>query len=104
MRFLRVVLALLLVVALGSAFAAAQTAVAANPACLQDLADHHRDCGGDVSSTSCSPTGCMPSAIAGAPELSCARPQVGCLMIAAATPMSSLALAPETAPPKHSSL
>jgi hypothetical protein len=46
----------------------------------------------------------MPSAIAGALELSCARPQVGCLMIAAATPMSSLALAPETAPPKHSSL
>lgn len=101
MRFLRVVLALSLVVALGSAFAADPPAAAANPACVQDLADHDRDCGGEVSSTSCSPAGCTPSAIAGAPELSCVRPQVGCLTISAATPMSSLALAPETAPPKH---
>jgi len=104
MQFLRVVLALSVVVALGSVFAAAPPAAAADPACVQDLADHDRDCGGEVSSTSCSPAGCTPSAIAGAAGLPCVRPEVGCLTIPTATPLSSLALAPETAPPKHSIL
>src|SRR3990172_6188302 len=81
MQFLRVVLVLSVVVALGSVFAAAPPAAAADPACVQDLADHDRDCGGEVSSTYCSPAGCTPSAVAGAAGLPCVRPEGGGLTI-----------------------
>jgi len=105
MRFLRALLVLSLIVALGSASAAAPSAGGANPACAQNMADHDRDCGaGDVFAGTCSPAGCTQPAVTEARGASLERLDVGCPTIYAAAPLSSLALPPETAPPKHSLL
>ena len=102
MRFPRILLVLSLVLAVGSASAAAPSAVGANPACAHAMADHDRDCGAcDVRSAACSPAGCTQPAVTEARGASLERLDVGCPTIYAAAPLSSLALPPETAPPKH---
>ena len=102
MRFLRALLVLSLVVGLGAAFAAALPHAGANPACAQDMPDHDRDCGTGSLAASCSPAGCTHPAVTVAPGIaSLERLDVGSLPVYAATPLSSLALPPETAPPKH---
>lgn len=103
MRFLRALLVLSLIVTLGSASAAALSAGGADPACAQNMADHDRGCGaGDVFAGTCSPAGCTQPAVTEARGSSLERLEVGCLTRYAAAPLSSLALPPETAPPKHS--
>ena len=106
MRFLRPLLVLSLIFAIGSTVAAGPSAGGVNPACAQDMADHDRDCGpGDLAAASCHPAGCTQPAVTVAPRVaSLERLDVGSLTIYAATPLSSLALPPETAPPKHSIL
>lgn len=105
MRFLRVLLVLSLVVGLGSAFAAALPVAGANPACAQDMPDHDRDCGTGGLAASCSPAGCtQPAAAKALGAASLERFDGGSPTVYAAAPLSSLALPPETAPPKHSIL
>ena len=105
MRFLRALLLLSLIVALGSAFAAAPSAGAANPACAQNMPDHNGDCGaGDVFAGGCSPVGCAQPAVTQDLGASVERFDAAGPTSYAATPLSSLALPPETAPPKHSRL
>ncbi len=104
MRFLRALLVPWLVVVVGFAPAVSSAALA-DPVCMQDSAGHGGSCGGgDVLSMSCSPAAsCAMVSVAEARAVSCEGTRAARLT-RAVTPPSSLALAPETAPPKHSVL
>ena len=103
MQLLRAVLVLWLAVSVGLVPAASSAALA-HPVCVQGMTDHGRDCGGgNAPSASCTtPAGCAQPAVTEAPGVAGDRPEVGCPTVHAATPIPTLALAPETAPPKHS--
>ena len=104
MQLLRALLALWLVVSVGVAPAASAAALA-DPVCMQALADHGSGCGGgDALSGPCGFAGCAEPAVTEAPGASRERADAGRPTCHAPTPISSLALAPETAPPKHSIL
>jgi len=105
MRYLRAVLILLVVAAGVASTSMAVGSDAANgPACMQSAPDQDRGCGGDVMSAACGAgcVACALPAITGAAIVVAGRPDRGGVTMSPATSVSSVARAPEKAPPRHS--